>query len=145
MFQRLGAILESEIETLGCPRAALLVFTTAVLAYNVLTLLKRSVKKANRDDLAQGLGGIDLPFDGADQGEYEGMQIALPPEYMPVVPIEKLAQRLTELARNIQPKQIAKSTRGPKLPKPKAWVQGTTVHAHVSTDRVIKAAKTKRS
>ena len=138
MFQRLGAILESEIETLGCPRAALLVFTTAVLAYNVLTLLKRSVKKANRDD-------IYLPFDGADQGEYEGMQIALPPEYMPVVPIEKLAQRLTELARNIQPKQIAKSTRGPKVPKPKAWVQGTTVHAHVSTDRVIKAAKTKRS
>lgn len=72
------------------------------------------------------------------------MQIALPPEYMPVVPIEKRAQRLMERARNIQPKQVATSTRDPKVPKPKAWVQGTAEHAHVSTDRVIKAAKTKR-
>ncbi|MFK3565401.1 IS4 family transposase, partial [Pseudomonas sp. M3] len=52
--------------------------------------------------------------------------------------------RLLELARNIQPRQVAKSPRGPKVLKAKAWVQGTAVHAHVSTDRVIKAAKTKR-
>ncbi|MFG0400899.1 IS4 family transposase, partial [Pseudomonas sp. yb_5] len=75
---------------------------------------------------------------------YEGMQIALPSEYMPVVPMENLAQRLLELARNIQPRQVAKSPRGPKVLKAKAWAQGTAVHAHVSTDRVIKAAKTKR-
>ena len=75
---------------------------------------------------------------------YEGMQIALPSEYLPAIPVEKLAQRLLELARNIQPKQVAKSPRGPKVPKPKTWVQGKAVNAHVSTDRVIKAAKTKR-
>ncbi|MDN5401668.1 MAG: hypothetical protein L0G37_20510, partial [Pseudomonas sp.] len=43
-----------------------------------------------------------------------------------------------------QTKQVAKSPRGPKVPKPKTWVKGTAVNAHVSTDRIIKAAKTKR-
>ncbi|MBH3402955.1 IS4 family transposase, partial [Pseudomonas fluorescens] len=65
-------------------------------------------------------------------------------EHFPVIPLEKLAQHLLALARNIQPKQVAKSPRGPKVPKPKTWVKGTAVNAHVSTDRIIKAAKTKR-
>jgi hypothetical protein len=75
------------------------------------------------------------------------MQIALPSECFPVIPQENLARRLLELTRKIQPKQIAKSPRGPKVPKvpkPKTWVQGTAVNAHVSTDRVIKAAKSKK-
>lgn len=144
MFQRLEAILESEIETLGSPRAALLGFTTAVLAYNVLALLKRSVEQAHRDTLPENWEASIYHLAVQIRGGYEGMQIALPSEHMPVVSMEDLAQRLLELARNIQPKQVAKSTRGPKVPKPKAWVQGTAVHAHVSTDRVIKAAKTKR-
>lgn len=52
--QRLEAILESEIETLGSPKAALLEFTTAVLAYNVLVVLKRSVEQAHRDTQSAG-------------------------------------------------------------------------------------------
>ncbi|WP_407473373.1 IS4-like element ISPpu8 family transposase [Pseudomonas putida] len=144
MFQRLEAILESEIETLGSPRAALLGFTTAVLAYNVLALLKRSVEQAHRDALPENWEASIYHLAVQIRGGYEGMQIALPSEYMPVVPMENLAQRLLELARNIQPRQVAKSPRGPKVLKAKAWVQGTAVHAHVSTDRVIKAAKTKR-
>jgi len=39
MFQRLESVLHSEIKSLGHPRAALLGFTVAVLAYNVLSLL----------------------------------------------------------------------------------------------------------
>ncbi|NMZ09639.1 IS4 family transposase, partial [Pseudomonas proteolytica] len=48
MFQRLEAVLDSEIETLGNPKAALLGFASAVLAYNVLAVLKRSVEQAHR-------------------------------------------------------------------------------------------------
>ncbi|AUG44109.1 IS4 family transposase [Pseudomonas chlororaphis] len=144
MFQRLEAILESEIESLGSPRAALLGFTTAVLAYNVLALLKRSVEHAHRETQPEGWEVSIYHLAIQVRAGYEGMQIALPVEYLPIVSMEKLAQRLLELAKNIQPKQVAKSQRGPKVPKPRTWVQGTAVHAHVSTDRVIKAAKTKR-
>ncbi|WP_159299217.1 IS4 family transposase [Pseudomonas chlororaphis] len=144
MFQRLEAILESEIESLGSPRAALLGFTTAVLAYNVLALLKRSVEHAHRETQPEGWEASIYHLAIQVRAGYEGMQIALPVEYLPIVSMEKLAQRLLELAKNIQPKQVAKSQRGPKVPKPRTWVQGTAVHAHVSTDRVIKAAKTKR-
>ncbi|PTR22109.1 hypothetical protein C8K63_101769, partial [Pseudomonas sp. GV085] len=51
--------------------------------------------------------------------------------------------RLLALARNIKPKQVAKSIRGPKIAKPKEWLDGKAAHAHVSTDRVLKAHKGK--
>ena len=48
MFQRLESVLNSEIKTLGHPRAALLGFAVAVLAYNVLALLKQLIEHAHR-------------------------------------------------------------------------------------------------
>jgi IS4 transposase len=50
MFQRLESVLHSEIKSLGHPRAALLGFTVAVLAYNVLSLLQRAVEQAHRQE-----------------------------------------------------------------------------------------------
>lgn len=44
MFQRLESVLHSEIKSLGHPRAALLGFAAALLAYNVLALLKRVIE-----------------------------------------------------------------------------------------------------
>ncbi|CAI8834907.1 hypothetical protein EMIT0196MI5_230023 [Pseudomonas sp. IT-196MI5] len=52
MFQRLESVLDSEIESLGAPRAALLGFASAILAYNVLAVLKRSGEQAHRETLA---------------------------------------------------------------------------------------------
>lgn len=144
MFLRLEAVLESEIETLGNPKAALLGFTTAVLAYNVLALLKRSVEQAHRDALPEGWEASTYHLAVQIRSGYEGLQIALPAEHLPVVVLEKLAERLLELAKNITPKQVAKSTRGPKVPKAKPWVEGKAAHAHVSTARSIKAAKGER-
>lgn len=46
LFGRIESVLHSEIRTLGHPRAALLGFATAVLAYNVLSLPKRSYVEA---------------------------------------------------------------------------------------------------
>jgi len=44
MFQRLEGVLHSEIGSLGHPRAALLGFAVAVLAYNVLAVIVRCVE-----------------------------------------------------------------------------------------------------
>ncbi len=43
LFQRLESVLHSEVRTLGHPRAALLAFGVALLAYNVLALLQTAV------------------------------------------------------------------------------------------------------
>jgi len=48
MFGRLESVLHSELRSLGHPRAALLGFAAAVLAYNVLALLQRAVEQAHQ-------------------------------------------------------------------------------------------------
>lgn len=145
MFQRLESVLDSEIETLGNPKAALLGFTSAVLAYNVLSVLKRSVEQAHRPNQTDDWEASIFHLTVQVRSGYEGMQIALPPELLSIpVAAQGLAQQLLALARNIQPKAVAKSKRGPKVPKPKEWLEGKAANAHVSTDRVLKAAKIKR-
>ena len=145
MFQRLESVLDSEIETLGNPKAALLGFTSAVLAYNVLSVLKRSVEQAHRPNQTDDWEASIFHLTVQVRSGYEGMQIALPPELLSIpVAAQGLAQHLLALARNIQPKAVAKSKRGPKVPKPKEWLEGKAANAHVSTDRVLKAAKIKR-
>ncbi len=77
MFQRLESVLQSEIRRFGQSQAALLGFAVSVLAYNVLSVLKRSVERAYRErkptlevsvyHLAQSV-----------RSTYEGMLLALP-------------------------------------------------------------------
>ncbi|MHC8349606.1 IS4 family transposase [Pseudomonas sp. RT4P38] len=145
MFQRLESVLDSEIESLGNPKAALLGFASAVLAYNVLSVLKRSVEQAHRQTQPEDWEASIFHLTVQVRSGYEGLQIALPPEHL-AIPIRSggLAQHLLALAKNIPPKSVAKSKRGPKVPKPKEWLEGKAVNAHVSTDRVLKAAKVKR-
>ena len=77
MFQRLESVLESEIRSLGNPRAALLGFAVAVLAYNVLAVLKRSVEHAHRDREPQ-LDVSTFFLAMLMRSSYEGMLVALP-------------------------------------------------------------------
>jgi IS4 transposase len=47
MFGELEAVLKSEVRSLGRPRAALLAFGVAVLAYNVLSVVKSAVEASH--------------------------------------------------------------------------------------------------
>ncbi len=145
MFQRLESVLDSEIRTLGNPKAALLGFASAVLAYNVLAVLKRSVEQAHRQTVPDDWDASIFHLTVQVRSGYEGMQIALPPEPLSIpIPEDGLAPYLLMLAKNVLPKAVAKSKRGPKVPKSKEWLEGKAANAHVSTDRVLKAAKAKR-
>jgi len=147
MFQRLESVLQSEIRSLGHPRAALLGFAVAVLAYNLLAVLKRSVEQAHRERLPEGWEASPYHLAVQVRSRYEGMLVALAVEHWPAWADDSantLAQRLLALARQIKPSQVATSKRGPKVEKPKAWVDAATARAHVSTDRLIKASKSKR-
>lgn len=146
MFQRLESVLHSEIRSLGHPRAALLGFAVAVLAYNVLSVLKRSVEHAHRDSAPQ-LDVSTYYLALHIQSSFEGMLIALPAliwEKWSEADPAMIAQRLLALARHVDPKRVATHKRGPKIDKPKGYVDGVTARAHVSTDRVLKQARARR-
>jgi len=73
--------------------------------------------------------------------------IALPSQYGPSAQDSsprELAQRLLRLARRILPRQVATSKRGPKIDKPKGYVDGATARAYVSTARVLAEARGQR-
>jgi IS4 transposase len=142
MFQRLESVLHSEIRSLAHPRAALLGFAVAVLAYNVLSLLQRCVQQAHQEQkppLEVSSYHLALHI----RSSYEGMLIALPPDQWPSYDGDPttLAERLLRLARNIDPRQVATSKRGPKVAKPRKYVNGAIARAHVSTARVLANAR----
>jgi IS4 transposase len=147
MFGRLESVLNSERASLGHPRAALLGFAVSVLAYNVLALLQRCLERAHQQrDPPPEVSTYHLALQV--RGSYEGMLIAVAPEYWPssswheAAP-SRLAERLLRLARNIDPHQVAASKRKPKPKTPKSYVDSRTVRAHVATARVLAQARTR--
>ncbi len=74
------------------------------------------------------------------RGGYEGLLIALPPEYWPCwneADPAGLAQHLLRLARHLNPRQVATSRRGPETAKPKGYAGGKTARAHVAIARLL--------
>jgi IS4 transposase len=143
MFQRLEAALHSEIRSLGHPRAALLGFAVAVLAYNVLALLQRCIEQAHQAThpaLQVSTYHLALQI----RSGYEGMLIALPAEQWPAyddADPATVAAHLTRLARNVVPRQLAASPRGPKRTAKKGYVDAAVARKHVATARVLAQAK----
>ena len=145
LFGRLESVLHSEIRTLGRPRAALLGFATAVLAYNVLSLLKRCIEQAHREQVPElDVSTYHLTVDVVS--DYKGMLIVLPPQtwsaWSEASP-ERTANYLLRLAAFVSPRSVATSKRGPKKPKPKGYVEAAAVRKHVSTARVLRDTKAK--
>jgi IS4 transposase len=140
LFGRLESVLHSEVKPLGHPRAALLAFGVAVLAYNVMSVLQSAIWKAH------DLQGSELelsPFYIAVEirAGYHGMLMAVPPEAWNVydaMSASQLATLLLQIARDVKPKTLRKHPRGPKAPKNKGYVDGATARRHVSTARVLK-------
>ena len=137
MFGRLEAVLHSGVSNLGHLRAASLDFAAAVLAYNVLALLQRTVEQAHQPAAAPPAPTLEVScFHLAQQvrGGCEGLLIALPPNHWPrwhQADPASLAQRLLRFARAINPRQVASSKRGFKTAKPRGYVDGK-LHAPTS-------------
>lgn len=145
LFHRLESVLHSEIKTLGHPRAALLGFAVAVLAYNVLALLKQLIEHVHRPDHPElDVSTYHLAVDIAS--DYGPMLRMLPPEHWPRADDDprQLLERLLRLARRMSPRQLATSKRKPKSAQAKGYVDGAIARAHVSTARVLKQAADKR-
>ncbi len=142
LFGRLESVLHSEIRSLGHPRAALLGFAAAVLAFNVLALLKRCVEQAHCER-APGLDVSTYHLGVHVASDYQGMLIALTSEvWLPWCDASAadVAKCLLRLAGNVRPSSVATAKRGPKRDKPGGYVAGAVARKQLSTARVLKQA-----
>ena len=140
-FQELTVHLNSEINTLGYPRAALFAFCVALVAYIIMAILKAALRSVH------GTKTIEDNFSGyylADElsGVYQGMMISIPAhEWMIFRQLTQpqLIQCLQMLAGNVKLSRFQKHPRGPKKPAPKRISDPKT--PHVSTAKLLARRK----
>jgi IS4 transposase len=137
-FAELEATLNGEVETLGYPKAALFAFCVALVAYNVLSVVKAALRSVHGAKVVtEEVSGYYLADEVA--GTYRGMMIANPEEewavFQDLSPVE-LGQVLHDLARKVRLSEFRKQPRGPKKPQPKRRIEGQ--QNHVSTAKLLK-------
>jgi IS4 transposase len=140
LFGRIEAALKSEVRTLGQPRAALLAFGIAVVAYNALAVIQAAIAAAHDLDEA----GIEIStFYVADdvRSDYRGMLIAIPAERWDKLDDQTpaaLARMLIAVAKNLDPKTVRKHPRGPKKKVARGYAPRTEAQRHISTAKVMR-------
>jgi hypothetical protein len=140
-FQELTVVLKCEINTLAYPKAALFGFCVALLAFNVLSVVKAALRAAHGvETIEETLSTYYLADEIA--GTYRGMMIALPEKhwtvFAPMTPAQ-LARVLKELAAKVDLAKLRKHPRGPK--KPQTPRQRSRRVTHVATARLLTKRK----
>jgi hypothetical protein len=140
-FGEMAACLHGEVETLGYPRAALFAFCVALVAYNVMSLVKAALRSVHGAEVIdKQLSGYSLADEIA--GTYRGMMIAIPEAEWAVfhaVGPGVLGRVLRDLASGVRLSAFRKRPRGPKKPQPKR-ASGAEV-THVSTAKLLNRRK----
>jgi Transposase DDE domain len=148
-FQELEATLNSEIKTLGYPKAALFAFGVALVADNVLSTVKAALRSVH------GATVVDTEvsaYDVAEElaGTYRGMMIAIPEDEWVVfhgMSPHELSPILKQLARAVRLSEFRKQPRGPKKPRPQRQSGAKVKHvatAHLLAKRKANLAKNKK-
>lgn len=136
-FQELTKHLNSEINTLGYPKAALFAFSIALIAYNVMSVIKAALRSVHGADVVeQEVSGYYV----ADElsAVYQGMMIAIPEKHWQIfgrMTPREFADTLRVLASKVNLRRFKKHPRGPKKAQPKRTYDKK--HPHVSTFRLI--------
>jgi hypothetical protein len=137
-FQELEAHLHSEINSLGYPKAALFGFCTALLAYNVLAVVKAALRSVHGEEkIADEVSGYYLA--GHLERTYDGMMIAIPEDEWRLfqhMSTERFVRILQQLAGKVDLAKFRKHKRGPKKPRQKRTQNPK--QPHVSTAKLLK-------
>jgi len=132
-----------EVNTLGYPKAALFGFCVAMVAYNVLSVVKGAMRvEAGEKKVVEEVSGYYLGLECASV--YAGMMIALPEEEWlkyGKMSANELAKQLREWVRGVDWQRIKKS-------KPRAVTKTKTKRIqdegpHLSTARLLAEKKKK--
>lgn len=147
LFQRLESVLHSEVRTLGAPRAALLAFGVALLAYNVLTLLKTAMRIQHERVLQEEQMEISPYYIAVElRACYAGMILAMAVaaqdwERYQSLSDKQLAILLLKLAAVVDPHRFRSHPSKPKVKKKKGYASKLAVQSHVSTARLLNKGK----
>lgn len=145
LFQVVTETFKCEIKTLGYPKAALFSFSMALVAYNILSLVKAALRRVH------GVGKIEAGLSDyylAEEihGTFRGMMIAIPSTEWAVfsqMTLTQFSSTLQHLAAQINLKAFCSAPRGPKKPRPER------IHdqrqCHVSTARLLAQGKSSQS
>ena len=140
-FQELARHLNSEINTLGYPKAALFAFCVALIAYNVMSVIQAALRSVHGADvIEQNVSGYYMAEELSSV--YPGMMIAIPEKHWQIfgrMTHREFADILRLLASKVNLRRFKKHPRGPKKLQPKRIFDKN--HPHVSTFRLIAARK----
>lgn len=138
-FQHLTEDLRCEINTLGYPKAALFGFCQALLAYNVVSLVKLAIRAVHgKRFVEEELSMYYLTLEVAQVST--GMNIAIEAKRWDVfrtMSTQEFAQTIVELAKHMKLNKYTKHKRGPKKPQPKK-LSGKKIK-HLSTAKLLAA------
>jgi len=137
-FQELEAHLHSEINSLGYPKAALFGFCVALVAYNVLAVVKAALRRVHGEQkIANEVSGYYLA--GHLARTYDGMMIAIPEKQWQLfhkMDTEAFTRTLQQLANKVNLEKFKKHKRGPKKTRTKRNYDSS--RPHVSTAKLLK-------
>jgi Transposase DDE domain len=139
VFHELTMALTCELNTLGYPRAALFGFCVAVVAYNVLAVLKAAMRAVHGEEKVQEVSGYYVALEWSVV--YAGMMIALPPqewEAFARMPAAELAGHLRDWAGRVNMEKIKKAP--PRKPTKEKTKRIKDDSPHLSTARLLAEA-----
>ena len=136
-FQFLTESLHCEVQGLGKPRAALLLFAMALVAGNALAVVRGSLRAAHGREAEAEVSGYYLAAEIG--GDYRTLMKYLPAEqwkgWRGLSP-QAVVRLLTVIAGHVRLKALIRSPRGPKKPPALKPVYNKQ-HKHYSTARLL--------
>lgn len=141
-FQHLKQSLNSEINTLCYPRAALFCFATALVAYNALSIVKAAMAASQGRNEAEMMSHYQMAIEIA--ATTDGLLIAIPQEEwqcLKSLTSAEFAEALKGVADQADLNRYRKSVRGPKKTKPPKKHRKNAVH--VSTYKILQKRREK--
>jgi hypothetical protein len=143
-FHELTVALHCEMNTLGYPKAALFGFCVAVVAYNLLAVLKAAMRAVHGEEKVQKeVSGYYMALEWSLV--YAGMMIALPAREWEVfgrMSAKELAGHLRDWASKINLDKIKKAP--PRKPTKQKTKRIKDDSPHLSTARLLDEAKKAR-
>jgi Transposase DDE domain len=140
-FHKLATVLESEIDTLAYPKAALFGFAVGVAAYNVLSVVQAALRSEHGRERVQE--EVSTYYLGEELAVVsEGMKIAIPSTtwaQIAALSVSEFSRWLREVARKVDLGRYKKHRRGPKKKQNKPRYDPK--NPHVATIRELKSRK----
>ncbi len=143
-FQELEAALSSELQTLAYPQAALFGFCTALVAYNLLSVVKAALRSAHgAKKVQEEVSGYYLADEVA--GTWRGMLIVLPADFwrerFGALSARQMATFLIQAAKHVKLSRFKKHPRGAKRPPP---AMKQYLRNGASTAKILRQTKLKK-